>query len=63
MAVQQAMPRANTGLMIGQAVMAGLNTADGLMPGGVFGSSSYKNTALGDFLGISRDKPKTGGPP
>jgi len=54
MAVQQAMPRANTGLMIGQAVMAGINTADGLMPGGVFGKSSYQNTALGDLFGIKR---------
>lgn len=54
MAVQQAMPRANTGLMIGQAMMAGINTADGLLSNGFFSKESYRGSIVGDVLGYKR---------
>lgn len=51
---QAPIPKFNTGLQIGNAILSGASTANSMLSDGLFGAGSYKNTFVGDFLGIKR---------
>lgn len=51
---QAPIPKFNTGLQIGNAILSGATTANSMLSEGLFGAGSYKNTFVGDFLGIKR---------
>lgn len=47
-------PKFNSGLAIGNALISGMSTAHSMTSAGLFNSESYKNTVIGDFFGIPR---------
>ena len=51
---QAPMPKFNTGLQIGNALLSGASTANSMLSNGLFSKESYRGSFLGDFLGYQR---------
>lgn len=51
---QAPMPKFNTGLQIGNAILSGASTANSMMSHGLFSKESYRGGMIGDFLGYKR---------
>lgn len=50
---QAPIPKFNTGLQIGNAILSGASTAHSMMSDGLFNKDSYKGSFLGNMFGIS----------
>ena len=51
---QAPIPKFNTGLQIGNAILSGASTANSMLSEGLFSKESYRGSMVGDFLGYSR---------
>ncbi len=51
---QAPIPKFNTGLQIGNAILSGASTANSMMSNGLFSKESYRGGMIGDFLGYKR---------